>query len=154
MDLHICAHTTPTGIFLENRLLIVVTFFDQYFEKYTDSSDDDDDDDDNDSPLSEEEVRQKVSNQVLQATDGDYSIPEENVIPVCGQWALYSRLFLHHRSNNEFQTIVKKCFLDYGKPPPSNPVKMAQKLEDVSGIKDMERRYVFAMVSLVTFCTK
>ncbi len=133
---------TFTGVFEENRLIVAVTYFDTYYEKCRHCSDSDEDDDElEDVPLSPDKVKQKIVNHVLKATDGAHTIPRENIIPICGQWALYSRLLSHKPSDPHLRICGKMFFDTLGQDPPCEPAEMAHKLEESSGIQEIERRY-------------
>ena len=111
----------------------MVTNFDHHYRALLESFDE------NEEIVTSDDVKRKVKEHVQRATEGACDIPDENVIPICGQWALVSKLLHHEPENKKLQVLVHKCLIGYGGPTTKGP-DMATKLEEASGIRVVEER--------------
>ena len=135
-----------TGVFRDNRVIIVITKFDLVNQ----SSDSDEDE------VTEEKVKEETCQFVSKACPGATILPDD-VLPVSGKWAYNARMLAntgpeepnHHRC----QTIVKSCLCNVpnatrgqGEDPNMSLDKLGDdvlsaKLEEASGIIALEERY-------------
>ena len=136
------------GVFEGNRLIIVITKFDQQSES-AELSD------------TEEEITQEVAKeqtcQFVREIYPSAKISHDDVLPVSGRWAYHARMLAssrpHHALHSRYQDNVKKCLLIA-----PNPIRgqgedshtsldefedneLSTKLENVSGIAVLEERY-------------
>ena len=130
--IYTCSHA---DVFKKNRLLVVVTYFDDYYKALLESYDEDEE-----IILKSDDVKKKVKDVVQRATEGACDIPDENVVPICGQWALYSKQLHHQPENTKLQHYVEKFLSMYEGPTTKGP-DIATELEEASGIRMAEERY-------------
>ena len=136
-----------TGVFHDNRVIIVITKFDEVNR----SSDPDEDDE-----VTEEKLKEETCQFVSKACPGATILPDD-VLLVSGKWAYNARMLAntgpeepnHHRC----QDAVKRCLRDVpnatcgqGENPSMSLDKLGDdelsaKLEEASGIIALEARY-------------
>lgn len=135
-----------TGVFCDNRVIIVITKFDLVNQ----SSDPDEDE------VTEEKVKEETCQFVSKACAG-VDISPDDVLPVSGRWAYNARMLANtgpeEPNHHKFQTIVKSCLGDVpnatrgqGEDPNMSLDKLGDdvlstKLEEASGIITLEERY-------------
>ena len=135
-----------TGVFHDNRVIIVVTKFDEVNR----SSDPDEDE------VTEEKVKEEACQFVCEACPGA-AISPGDVLPVSGWWAYNARMLANTGpqvpTHNRCLVAVKKCLHEVpnstcgqGEDPNMSLDKLGYdelcaKLEEASGIVTLEARY-------------
>ena len=135
-----------TGVFRDNRVIIVITKFDLVNQ----SSDSDDDE------VTAGKVKEETCKFVSKACPGATILPDD-VLPVSGWWAYNARMLANTAPeepiHNRCQANAKKCLRDVpnatrgqGEDPNMSLDKLGDdelsaKLEEASGIITLEERY-------------
>ena len=135
-----------TGVFHDNRVIIVITKFDEVNR----SSDPDEDE------VTEGKVKEEACQFVREACPGA-TISPDDVLPVSGRWAYNARILAntgpHEPTHNDRQAAVKRYLRDVpnstcgqGEDPNMSLDKLGDdelsaKLEEASGIAALEERY-------------
>ena len=149
-----------TGVFDDNRLIIVITKFDlvrvSQSEDITEEITEDPAEE-----ITEDKVKEATCLSVSKACDGARISPD-NVIPVSGRWAYQARMLAkvdpESPNHKKFRQIVVKglevCDLTcgQGEKPSTSLVKLGDhelstKLEGFSGITNLEARYSLIYIS-------
>lgn len=132
-----------TGVFQDNRLIVVITKFDEQLA-------------DTDEEITEGEVKEETCQFVQKACPGA-TISPNDVLPVSGRWAYYARMLAmtgrqeptHQRYYNE----VMRCLHNVRGQPcgegeklntsldPLTDDELSAKLEEASRITTLEARY-------------
>ena len=137
-----------TGVFQGNRLVIVITKFDQQSgSAYLSGTGEE---------ITEEQVKKQTCQFVREACTG-VDISPDDVLPVSGRWAYNARMLAntppHEPNHHKCQTSVKICLLAIrdqacGEGEDLNTSldelpdhKLIAKLEEASGIATLEARY-------------
>lgn len=128
-----------TDVFTNNRLVVAITHFDQYFEKDPDDPD----------VLSAKCLKDAISNKIKKEVG--VSISHSQIVPLCGEWAFTARqLKIHPDDENQRKKAVKylRSYHNHGPQGQDGkfsavPVKeMVRVLEEASGIIQLEVQYV------------
>ena len=144
---------TPTGVFEDNRLIIVVTKFDQVRES---ESEDYTEEDSTGEEITEERVKAATCEFVSKVCQGA-KISPDNVIPLSGRWAYHARMLANcHPHEPAYRTYRRNVEKSLGEVPNAtcgqeeNPSQsfvnledheLSAKLEKASGIAMLETRY-------------
>ena len=163
-----------TGIFDDNRLIIVITKFDlvrvsqseDYTEEETTEDITEEIVEETAEEITEDKVKEAACLSVSNACHGA-KISPDNVIPVSGRWAFHARMLArsHPGSTNHkrCRQIVMKCLGEVcdltcgqGEKPSTSLVKLedhelSARLEEFSGIANLEVRYSTYLLSKFTF---
>ena len=150
LQLHVCT-IYVTGVFQSNRLIIVITQYDQVSGSSELS--------DTDEEITEEGVKKQTCQFVHKACPGVKFSPDD-VLLVSGRWAYHARMLAvtpphgpTQRANEKFQATVKRLLRDVpnttcgqGEDPTVSFDKLggdelSAKLEEASGIATLEARY-------------
>lgn len=137
-----------TGVFEDNRLIIVITKFDLV---HVSQSED----------YSEEEVTEEITEEKAKAATCLYvskvcqgaRISAANVIPVSGRWAFHARMLArncqHESSRRKCRQNVERCLAEVPSPACGQEERQSTRLEDnelsakleiASGIANLEVR--------------
>ena len=114
-----------------NRLLVVVTRFDEFYMAAEDNE-----------RLSEDVIKSKLCASVEKAT-GSTALSKENIIHICGQWAYIAKQLACDPHNKGLQKKARKCLLQYGKMQIGDITgdELAKVLEKASNVALVEERY-------------
>ena len=119
---------------LENRLVVVVTHFDCYYNALSQEG-----------MLDTEQVKELVCTGIKTATCRTF--PRESVIPICNHWAIAARQLIRQQQTEKYEQRALNCFHYCADERIRNLLigdesshAIAQKLEIVSGIKQLETR--------------
>ena len=153
-----------TGVFDDNRLIIVITKFD--LVRVSQSEDITEETEDPAEEITEDKVKEATCRSVSNACYGARISPD-NVIPVPGTWAYHARMLakvnLQSRNREKLRKIVVKglevCDITcgQGEKPSTSLVKLGDhelsaKLEGFSGITNLEARYSLIYIYIyITF---
>ena len=143
-----------TGVFDDNRLIIVITKFDlvrvSQSRCITEQTTPDPAEE-----ITEDKVKEETCLSVSKACDGA-KISPDNVIPVSGNWAFHARMLAKLNPQSSKYELVRKIVVrdlevchetcGQGEKPSTSLVrlgdhKLSTKLEEFSGITNVEARY-------------
>ena len=137
-----------TGVFEDNRLIIVITKFDLVHV----SQSEDYNEEEITEEITEEKVKAATCLYVSRACQGARISPA-NVIPVSGRWAFHARMLAmnrqHESSRRRCRQNVEKCLAEVPSPTCGQEEKPSTRLEDnelstkleiASGIANLEVR--------------
>ena len=149
------------GVFEGNRLIIVITKFDQQSESAELS--------DTEEEITQEDAKEQTY-QFVREICPSANISHDDVLPVSGRWAYHARLLAsscpHHALHGRYQENVKKCLRVVPNPTCGQGEdlntsldefednELSTKLEKVSGITVLEERYskIYTYVLYQHFC--
>ena len=134
-------------MFEGNRLIIVITKFDQQselVELY-----------DTEEEITEEDVKEQTC-QFVRGICPSAKISHDDVLPVSGRWAYHARMLAstprHHAMHSRYNEIVKSCLCAGPNPTRGQEEdlytcldeyedhELSKKLEEVSGVTKLEER--------------
>ena len=166
-----------TGIFADNCLIVVITKFDLVRVSQSEDYTEEETSEDVTEEITEDKVKEATCLFVSNACDGA-KISPANVIPVSGRWAYHARMLAYHarmlagshpESKNHKkcrQTVVKclqsdeVCDLTCGQGEELSTSlfkledhELSAKLEELSGIANLEVRYIFLNIYLLSKLT-
>ena len=143
-----------TGVFTDNRLVIVISKYDDALKMSAEFSDD----------INEENVKTEACKFVQEACPGAKISPND-VLPVSGRWAYHARMLAitsRNKPGHEKCWELAKKSLDeipnatsgQGEKPSTSLVNLEDHelsaiLEKASGIANLEARYVYCMSNSV-----
>ena len=140
----LCLNEICTGVFEGNRLIIVITKFDQQSGSAELS--------DTNEEITEEEAKEKTCQFVCEICPSA-KISHDDVLPVSGRWAYHARMLANSSkcepTHNRCQSNVRKCLADVpnrtcgqGEDPYANleDSNLSAELEKASGITVLEAR--------------
>ena len=124
---------TPTAVFRENRIAIVITYFEEWYK-------------DNRHPTIDK-VKDDICRSIKEKV-GECSIPKKSLFPVCGIWANAARKLQSMPSVEEskqtaidYWKLYKQATSGWDANEQLQSLDIASKLLKASGIKDVEQRY-------------
>ena len=141
-----------TGVFEDNRLIIVITKFDLVHVSQSEDYNEEETTEKITEEITEEKVKAATCLYVSKACQGARISPA-NVIPVSGRWAFHARMLAvnrkHESSRRKCRQNVERCLAEVPSPTcgqeerPSTRLEdkeLSAKLEIASGIANLEVR--------------
>ncbi len=126
----LCLSFVRAAAFLQDRLIVVVTYFDHYYKTVNKKE-----------FLTAEQLMAIVCSSIKDATG--HTFPKESVVPVCTQWALIARQLIQRPQDHQLKHRALKCLKLCFKSGVGNEnaLSVARSLERASGILALEERY-------------
>ena len=131
-----------TAARLENRLLVVVTHFDRYYNASS-----------KEGMLNEEQVKDVVCTSIKNTTGRTF--PRESVIPICSHWAIIARQLIRQLEDERYVQRALNCFhhclderIQNLLTGDESSFTIGNLLENESGIKHLETRQPNNIISM------